>query len=453
MALEGARALADEAGAAFDRAWAPRRSPHIAGARRLRSAIAAAKVATTRASLDVASRIFEVTGARATTAKRGLDRFWRNVRTHTLHDPVDYKLRELGHWALSDACPRLPSIHRAHHAWTASKTPSPPSRGGGMAVVVDDADRENEGDLIMAAEKATPAAIAFIVRHTSGVVCAALTGARLRSLQLPLMVADNAESQGTAFTITVDDRPAPAPGSRPPIARRRWWRSPTRASRRTTSPGLVTCFRCAARPGGVLERRGHTEAAVDLARAAGLSPAASCARSSTRTAAWRACRRYATFAARHHLPLVASPTWSRIAGAPNRWSRASPKRGSHAAWPVHGARLPRSRRARACRAGHGRGAGHVGRAGARPLRVPHGRHLRLAPLRLRRPARRRARTCRGRGARRRRLPARARRTRRRPHPQAARLSASGPGARHGRGQPGSRAARSTRAATMSARRS
>ena len=79
-------------------------------------------------------------------------------------------------------------------------------RAGGMVVVVDDADRENEGDLIMAAEKATPSAIAFIVRHTSGVVCAALTAARLRSLQLPLMVADNAESQGTAFTVTVDYR-------------------------------------------------------------------------------------------------------------------------------------------------------------------------------------------------------------------------------------------------------
>ena len=77
---------------------------------------------------------------------------------------------------------------------------------GEIVVVVDDHDRENEGDLIMAAEKATPAAIAFIVRHTSGVICAALTGARLRALQLPLMVADNAESQGTAFTITVDYR-------------------------------------------------------------------------------------------------------------------------------------------------------------------------------------------------------------------------------------------------------
>jgi alkylation response protein AidB-like acyl-CoA dehydrogenase len=105
VALEGARALADEAGAAFDRAWArgDRLTSQERGACAL--AIATAKVATSRAGLDVASRVFEVTGARATTAKSGLDRFWRNVRTHTLHDPVDYKLRELGQWALSERLP------------------------------------------------------------------------------------------------------------------------------------------------------------------------------------------------------------------------------------------------------------------------------------------------------------------------------------------------------------
>jgi alkylation response protein AidB-like acyl-CoA dehydrogenase len=110
VALEGARALADEAGVAFDRAWArgDRLTPEERGACAV--AIAAAKVATSRAGLDVASRVFEVTGARATAAKNGLDRFWRNLRTHTLHDPVDYKLRELGQWALGERLP-TPSFY------------------------------------------------------------------------------------------------------------------------------------------------------------------------------------------------------------------------------------------------------------------------------------------------------------------------------------------------------
>ncbi|WP_193394305.1 3,4-dihydroxy-2-butanone-4-phosphate synthase, partial [Aquitalea magnusonii] len=75
---------------------------------------------------------------------------------------------------------------------------------GGFAVVVDDTDRENEGDLIIAAEKITPQQMAFLVRYSSGVVCVALTGERLDQLQLPLMVSSNNESQRTAFTVTVD---------------------------------------------------------------------------------------------------------------------------------------------------------------------------------------------------------------------------------------------------------
>src|SRR5215469_3947717 len=77
---------------------------------------------------------------------------------------------------------------------------------GSMAVVVDDETRENEGDLIMAAEMATPEAIAFMVRHTSGVICAGLPGDRLDSLYLSLMVADNRESMRTAFTVSTDYR-------------------------------------------------------------------------------------------------------------------------------------------------------------------------------------------------------------------------------------------------------
>ena len=77
---------------------------------------------------------------------------------------------------------------------------------GELVIVVDDADRENEGDLIMAAEAMTPEAMAFMIRHTSGVICMPVEGARLDELRLPLMVADNTESQRTAFTVSVDAR-------------------------------------------------------------------------------------------------------------------------------------------------------------------------------------------------------------------------------------------------------
>ncbi len=77
---------------------------------------------------------------------------------------------------------------------------------GEVVIVVDDADRENEGDLIMAAEKVTPEAMGFMIRHTSGVICMPVTGDRLDRLRLPLMVSDNTESQRTAFTVSVDAR-------------------------------------------------------------------------------------------------------------------------------------------------------------------------------------------------------------------------------------------------------
>jgi 3,4-dihydroxy 2-butanone 4-phosphate synthase/GTP cyclohydrolase II len=144
---------------------------------------------------------------------------------------------------------------------------------GEMVVVVDDAGRENEGDLIMAAEKVTAPAVAFMVRHTSGVVCAALSSERLAVLQLPLMVADNGESQRTAFTITVDYRHGTSTGisAADRAATLRALGDPRIGAGDFVRPGHI--FPLRARAGGVLERRGHTEAAVDLARLAGLEPA------------------------------------------------------------------------------------------------------------------------------------------------------------------------------------
>jgi 3,4-dihydroxy 2-butanone 4-phosphate synthase/GTP cyclohydrolase II len=143
---------------------------------------------------------------------------------------------------------------------------------GDMVVVIDDAGRENEGDLVMAAEKATPAALGFMVRHTSGVVCASLPPERADALQLPLMVAENHEAQRTAFTVTVDYRHGTTTGisAADRAATLRALGDPQIGAGDFVRPGHI--FPLRARAGGVLERRGHTEAAMDLARLAGLQP-------------------------------------------------------------------------------------------------------------------------------------------------------------------------------------
>jgi alkylation response protein AidB-like acyl-CoA dehydrogenase len=105
LALQGARSLLDDAADAFDQAWLRGDSLDAQERGQVAIAVAAAKVASTRAGLEVAHRMFEVTGARATTAALRLDRYWRNLRVHTLHDPVDYKVRELGDWALNERLP------------------------------------------------------------------------------------------------------------------------------------------------------------------------------------------------------------------------------------------------------------------------------------------------------------------------------------------------------------
>ncbi|HHX87161.1 MAG TPA: bifunctional 3,4-dihydroxy-2-butanone-4-phosphate synthase/GTP cyclohydrolase II [Firmicutes bacterium] len=145
-------------------------------------------------------------------------------------------------------------------------------RDGRMVVVVDDEDRENEGDLVMAASKVIPEAVNFMIRHARGLVCAPLTSQRLEELDLPQMVRQNTDRMGTAFTVSVDVRTASTgisaferaetikalidPDTRPKDLRR---------------PGHI--FPLKAKEGGVLRRAGHTEAAVDLTRLAGLYPA------------------------------------------------------------------------------------------------------------------------------------------------------------------------------------
>jgi 3,4-dihydroxy 2-butanone 4-phosphate synthase/GTP cyclohydrolase II len=144
---------------------------------------------------------------------------------------------------------------------------------GRPVVVVDDANRENEGDLIAAAALMTPELMAFMIRYTSGVICVPLTGETLDRLQLPLMTPHNTERMRTAFTVSVDARDGITTGiSAADRARtvRALVDSATEAYE-LVRPGHVFPLRYA--PGGVLRRPGHTEAAVDLARLAGLPPA------------------------------------------------------------------------------------------------------------------------------------------------------------------------------------
>lgn len=144
---------------------------------------------------------------------------------------------------------------------------------GRAVVVVDDEDRENEGDIIFAAELATPELVAFMVRHSSGYICAPLTGEDCDRLGLPPMVARNQDVRGTAYTVTVDAADAASTGiSAADRAHTiRLLADPGTSAADFTRPGHMVPLRAV--DGGVLVRAGHTEAAVDLARLAGLRPA------------------------------------------------------------------------------------------------------------------------------------------------------------------------------------
>lgn len=144
---------------------------------------------------------------------------------------------------------------------------------GRPVLVVDDADRENEGDIIFAAAKATPEVVAFTVRHSSGYICAAVPDSEADRLGLPPMVARNEDVRGTAYTVTVDAAEGITTGisAHDRAHTLRLLADPESTRESFHRPGHVVPLR--ARRGGVLERGGHTEASVDLARAAGL-PAA-----------------------------------------------------------------------------------------------------------------------------------------------------------------------------------
>jgi 3,4-dihydroxy 2-butanone 4-phosphate synthase/GTP cyclohydrolase II len=146
------------------------------------------------------------------------------------------------------------------------------ARNGRMFILVDDEDRENEGDLVIPAQMATPQAINFMARYGRGLICLSLTPKRVAELQLPLMSRDNQSRHQTAFTISIEAREGISTGISASDRARTIAVAidPEKGKEDIVSPGHV--FPLEAREGGILVRAGHTEAAVDLARMAGLNP-------------------------------------------------------------------------------------------------------------------------------------------------------------------------------------
>jgi 3,4-dihydroxy 2-butanone 4-phosphate synthase / GTP cyclohydrolase II len=177
-------------------------------------------------------------------------------------------------------------------------------REGGVVIVVDDEERENEGDLLIAAQRVTPEAINFMLKHGRGLVTVPLTAQRLEALDLPQMVSRNTSHQGTAFTVSVGARDKITTGisAQDRAATIRALVDPATRPEDLSRPGHV--FPLRATPGGVLRRAGHTEAAVDLAALAGLQPAGVLCEIMSDDGTMARLPELAELAARHRLPLI-----------------------------------------------------------------------------------------------------------------------------------------------------
>jgi 3,4-dihydroxy 2-butanone 4-phosphate synthase/GTP cyclohydrolase II len=175
---------------------------------------------------------------------------------------------------------------------------------GKMIVVVDDEARENEGDIVMAAEAATPEAINLMIRHSRGLVCAPMPGSRLDELRLPLMVQDNTDVLRTAFTVSVDYKQGSTTGisAADRAATLRALVNPQTQATDFNRPGHIFPLRAA--PLGVLARPGHTEAAVDLTRLAGLTPGGVICEIIDDDGTMSRLPRLMEFARRHGMPIV-----------------------------------------------------------------------------------------------------------------------------------------------------
>jgi len=177
-------------------------------------------------------------------------------------------------------------------------------RTGRFVIIVDDEDRENEGDLALAAEFATPENIAFMLRYTSGVICVPMTGEKLDRLRIPMMVQHNQATFGTAFTVSVDAREGVTTGISAADRARccQVLADPSAGPTDIVMPGHIYPLR--AREGGVLVRAGQTEASVDLSRLAGLQPAAVICEMMSPNGTMMRMPKLKKFAARHNLKIV-----------------------------------------------------------------------------------------------------------------------------------------------------
>ncbi|MCW2856502.1 MAG: bifunctional 3,4-dihydroxy-2-butanone 4-phosphate synthase/GTP cyclohydrolase [Marmoricola sp.] len=177
-------------------------------------------------------------------------------------------------------------------------------RLGRGVVVFDDNDRENEGDLIFAAESITPEQMAFVIRHTSGLVCVGMEGDRLDELGLPPMIEAANDPRGTAFTVSVDLIAATSTGisAADRAVTARALADPNTNGREFSKPGHL--FPLRARPGGVLQRTGHTEAAVDLCQLAGLQPVGVLAELVNADGTMSRMPDLVRFARKHHMVLL-----------------------------------------------------------------------------------------------------------------------------------------------------
>lgn len=196
-------------------------------------------------------------------------------------------------------------------------------RAGHMIIVVDDPDREDEGDLVMAAEFATAERLAFMVRHTTGIVCAPMSDARADELDLPLMVSRNTDPHATAFTVSVDAITAGTGVSAEDRARTlRALADPQIRTSDLRRPGHI--FPLRARDGGVNQRGGHTEATVDLLRMAGLTEVGVISEIVGSSGAMMRGDELSRFGAEHDLPVISiAELKSRLAKAPIEGSKTS----------------------------------------------------------------------------------------------------------------------------------
>ena len=177
-------------------------------------------------------------------------------------------------------------------------------RNGEMVIVVDDEDRENEGDLTIAAEKVTPEAINFMARHGRGLICLPMTAERLEQLRIPMMVDRNTSRYETAFTVSIEAKGVTSTGisAADRAATVRAAIDPDTKPSDLAQPGHM--FPLRARRGGVLVRAGQTEAAVDLARLAGLYPAGVICEIMNDDGTMARVKQLTRFARRHGLPLI-----------------------------------------------------------------------------------------------------------------------------------------------------